>query len=182
MRGELSVSARIEIVDYNPVWREMFDSEKEKLLAAIGDYVAAIEHIGSTAVPGLGAKPVIDIMIGVRSLAEADKHCVEPITGLGYDYVKAFEKDTPFRRYFRKDSQEGKRTHQIHLVEHGSDWWKRHLAFRDYLCVHDDVREAYERLKRDLAAREFETVSDYANAKTDFIKGIEAKALAEQPQ
>jgi GrpB-like predicted nucleotidyltransferase (UPF0157 family)/aminoglycoside phosphotransferase (APT) family kinase protein len=176
------MTVRIDIVDYNPAWREMFDSEKAKLLTAIGDYVAAIEHIGSTGVPGLGAKPVIDIMIGVRSLAEADKHCVEPITGLGYDYVKAFEKDTPFRRYFRKNSREGNRTHQIHLVEYGSDWWKRHLAFRDYLRVHVDAREAYAQLKRDLATREFGTVSDYANAKSEFIKAIEAKALTGQRQ
>ncbi|MBI5838850.1 MAG: GrpB family protein [Chloroflexi bacterium] len=174
------MTARINIVDYNPEWPELFKIEKKKLLTAIGDYVAAIEHIGSTAVPGLAAKPVIDILIGVRTLTEADRYCIEPITGLGYEYVKAFEKDTPYRRYFRKDSRDGDRTHQIHLVEHGRDWWKRHLAFRDYLRVHVDAREAYERLKRDLATREFETVSDYANAKSEFIKAIEAKMNGQQ--
>ncbi len=174
------MTARIVIADYNPAWPKSFDIEKEQLLTAIGNYVAAIEHIGSTAVPGLGAKPVLDIMIGVRTLAEADRYCVEPIIQLGYDYVKVFEKDTPFRRYFRKNTRDGTRTHQIHLVEYGSGWWKRHLAFRDYLRVHGDARQAYEQLKRDLATREFGTGSEYANAKTDFIKAIEAKAMADQ--
>lgn len=174
------MTARINIVDYNPEWPELFKFEEKELLVVVGDYVVAIEHMGSTAVPGLAAKPVIDMMIGVRTLAEADKYCIEPITGLGYEYVKAFEKDTPFRRYFRKDGRDGNRTHQIHLVEYGSDWWKRHLAFRDYLRVHTDSRDAYAQLKRDLATREFETVSDYANAKTEFIKTIEAKMNGQQ--
>lgn len=174
------MTATITIVDYNPAWSELFKVERDTLLAAIGDHVEAVEHIGSTAVPGLAAKPVIDIMIGVDTLAEADAYCVEPIIGLGYEYVKAFEKDMPFRRYFRKDDRNGTRTHQIHLVEMGSDWWNRHLAFRDYLRVHDDVREDYEQLKRELATRDFASVSAYADAKTEFIRSIEEKALAGQ--
>lgn len=176
------MTANITIVEYNPAWPELFKIERDKVLAAIGDHVEAVEHIGSTAVPGLAAKPVIDIIIGVDTLAEADVYCVEPIIKLGYEYVKAFEKDTPFRRYFRKNDREDIRTHQIHLVEIGGDWWTRHLAFRDYLRVHDDAREAYEQLKRDLATRDFATVSEYAEAKTDFIRSIEEKALAWQRQ
>ncbi len=171
---------RVEVVPYDPRWPALYAAERDALLAACPAQFVVVEHIGSTAVPGLGAKPVLDIMIGVRTLAEADRYCVEPIIRLGYDYVKVFEQDTPFRRYFRKNTREGTRTHQIHLVEYGSDWWKRHLAFRDYLRVHGDARQAYEQLKRDLATREFETGSDYANAKTDFIKAIETKAMADQ--
>jgi GrpB-like predicted nucleotidyltransferase (UPF0157 family) len=73
------MAIKVTIVDYNPIWPELFELEKEKLLAAVGDYVLDIQHIGSTAVPGLAAKPVIDIMIGVRTLAEADAACIEPI-------------------------------------------------------------------------------------------------------
>ncbi len=147
-------------------------------MAVIGDYVVDIQHIGSTSVPGLGAKPVIDIMIGVRSLADADAYCIEPIVGLGYEYVKAFEVELPFRRYFRKDNADGVRTHQIHLVEITSEWWERHLIFRDYLRTHPEASEAYERLKRELAAQPFETTNDYADAKTEFITAMEVNAFA----
>ena len=163
---------------HNPAWPGLFDAEKARLMAVIGEHVAEIQHIGSTSVPGLGAKPVIDIMIGVRSLADADAYCVKPIIALGYEYVKAFEVDLPFRRYFRKDNADGMRTHQIHLVEIESDWWVRHLVFRDYLRTHRDASEAYERLKRELAAQPFETTNDYAEAKTEFITALEAKAFA----
>ena len=170
------MTVKITIVDYNSAWPSMFKAEQTQLLALIGDYIVDIEHVGSTAVPGLGAKPVIDIMIGIQHLADADKHCIDPIITLGYEYVKVFEKDIPFRRYFRKNNQDGIRTYQIHLVEVESDWWKRHLIFRDYLRTHNEVRDAYEQLKRELANREFERTSDYADAKTEFIKAVEAKA------
>ena len=172
------MAAKITIVDYNPAWPDWFVAEKTRLLAVIADHVADIQHIGSTSVPGLGAKPVIDIMIGVRSLADADAHCIEAIVDLGYEYVKAFEVELPFRRYFRKDNSAGARTHQIHLVENENDWWVRHLVFRDYLRTHRESSEAYERLKRELAAQPFETTNDYAEAKTEFITAVEAKAFA----
>jgi GrpB-like predicted nucleotidyltransferase (UPF0157 family) len=168
---------RISLADYDPVWPKLFAFERERLLSAINEYVAAIEHIGSTAVADLTAKPVIDIMIGVHTLADADIYCIEPITRLGYEYVKSFEKDTPHRRYFRKDDREGTRTHQIHLVEYGSAWWTRHLAFRDYLRSHAEVRDAYAQLKRELASREFETITDYANATTEFINAVESQIV-----
>ena len=173
------MAIKVTIVDYNPIWPELFELEKGKLLAAVGDYVLDIQHIGSTAVPRLAAKPVIDIMIGVRTLTEADAACIEPIVQLGYEYVQAFETMIPFRRYFRKDSPDGVRTHQIHLVERESEWWQRHLAFRDYLWSHQEARTAYEQFKHDLVAQEWETINDYAEAKTDFIRTIEAKARAE---
>jgi len=170
--------ATITIADYNPAWPHQFATEQAQLMAVIGDHVADIEHIGSTSIPGLGAKPVIDIMIGVRSLADADAHCIAPIVDLGYEYVKSFEVELPFRRYFRKDNADGVRTHHIHLVEIESDWWERHLVFRDYLRAHPEVSEAYEQLKRELAAQPFETTNDYSEAKTEFVRAVEAEALA----
>ncbi len=176
------MATKITITDYNLTWPGLFAAEKVQLMAVISDHVADIQHIGSTSVPGLGAKPVIDIMIGVRSLTNADAYCIAPIIGLDYEYVKEFEAELPFRRYFRKDNSEGVRTHQIHLVEIESDWWVRHLVFRDYLRTHREASEAYERLKRELAAQPFETTNDYAEAKTDFIKAIEAKAFNRQEE
>jgi len=172
------MAAKITITIYNPDWPNLFADEKARLIAAIGDHVEDIQHIGSTSVPGLGAKPVIDIMIGVRRLADADTYCVAPIIDLGYEYVRAYEVELPFRRFFRKDNAEGIRTHNIHLVETESDWWERHLVFRDYLRTHPEVCEAYERLKRELAALPFESTNDYAEAKTAFIRGVETEAFA----
>jgi GrpB-like predicted nucleotidyltransferase (UPF0157 family) len=166
---------KIVIADYDPNWPAMFITERSRLLSSIGQWTAAIEHIGSTSVPGLAAKPVIDIMIGVHKLADADAHCIGPICALGYEYVQAFESVMPFRRYFRRNAHDNVRTHQIHLVEIASEFWERHLVFRDYLRTHPDDAWQYEQLKRDLAPK-FTDVNDYADAKTAFIKATEAKA------
>jgi GrpB-like predicted nucleotidyltransferase (UPF0157 family) len=153
----------------------MFEDEKARLMALVGEWVADIQHIGSTSVPGLGAKPVIDILIGVRSLADADAHCLQPIVSLGYEYVPAYEAGMPYRRFFRKNDAQGERTHHIHLVEIGGEFWERHLVFRDYLRAHPEAAKDYERLKRELAPR-FTNGNDYAEAKTDFIRSVEAAA------
>ncbi len=165
----------IIIADYDPAWRKLFEEEKTRLLEVIGEYGVDIQHIGSTSVPGLGAKPVIDIQIGVRDLAEIDAYGIEPIVSLGYDYRSEYEAELPFRRYFSKNNAAGKRTHQIHLVEIESDWWERHILFRDYLRAHDSARDAYEQFKRELAPQ-FTNTNDYAEAKTEFIQAMEVKA------
>lgn len=166
---------KIHLAPYSKKWPVEFEQEKAILLQAIGDWVQDIQHVGSTAIPGLSAKPVIDIMIGVRSLEEADRYCVSRIQNLGYDYIQKYEIELPNRRYFQKTSRTGERTHQIHLVEINSDWWKRHLLFRDYLRSHPEVAKEYERLKQSLAKEHTDT-NAYANAKTSFIRKIEAEA------
>ncbi len=92
--------SKIVIVDYDPLWPSLFEEEKKRLLSCVGEWAQGIEHIGSTAVPGLGAKPVIDILMGVRSIWDADHHCLEPIVRLGYEYIKEYKRDFPYRRYF----------------------------------------------------------------------------------
>ena len=89
--------------------------------------------------------------------------------------AKIMKPTCPFRRYFSKNNEAGKRTHQIHLVEIDSDWWERHILFRDYLRAHDSARDEYEKMKRELAPQ-YTTTNDYAEAKTEFIKAMEAKA------
>jgi len=160
---------KILIAPYDPNWPVLFEQEKARLADALGEHFVDIQHIGSTSVPGLGAKPILDIMIAVRTLAEADQFCIQPIVELGYEYVKAFEAETPQRRYFRKSNTEGVRTHHIHLVEINSQWWVDHLLFRDYLRANGKARRAYEAHKRQLAEREWRVSNDYAEAKTEFI-------------
>jgi GrpB-like predicted nucleotidyltransferase (UPF0157 family) len=120
------------VVPYDEAWPSLFAEEQTRIEDAIGLRVEEIEHIGSTAVPGLAAKPVIDTMVGVRSLDEAPI-LVERLVGIGYEYVPEFERVLPLRSYFRK-MRERRRTHQVHLVERSNaEWWDRHLLFRDYL-------------------------------------------------
>lgn len=112
-------------------------------------------------------------MAGVRRLADADR-CVEP-QRLGYEYVPEYEADIPDRRYFRKGPA-GARTHHLHMVEYGGDFWERHVLFRDYLRAHPEVARQYEELKRDLADRYGRDREGYTDAKTAFIKGVETVA------
>jgi GrpB-like predicted nucleotidyltransferase (UPF0157 family) len=169
---------KIFISSYDPNWPIIFEQEKARLADALGDHFVSIQHIGSTSVPGLGAKSIIDIMIAVRTLDEADRFCIQPIVGLGYEYVKEFERETPQRRFFRKENADAVRTHHIHMVEINSDWWVDHLLFRDYLRADGDVRRAYEAHKRQLAEQEWETSNHYAEAKTGFILKMMEEARA----
>lgn len=165
----------VVVVDYDPEWPRRFQVERDRILTAIGDWTTAIEHVGSTAVPGLAAKPIIDVMIGIRRLADA-VHCICPLEDLGYEYVPSYEDEMPFRRYFRKDDDEGSRVAHVHMVEPSHPFWERHLAFRDWLRTHPEDARAYADLKRELAVRYRNDRLAYTEAKTDFIRRIERRA------
>lgn len=164
----------VAMAEYDPAWPGAYERERARIADAVGGLVVEIEHIGSTAVPGLGAKPIIDIMVGIRSPADGER-CVRPLEGLGYEYKGEF--GIPRRLYFRRLTG-GSQTHHVHMVEHGSDFWERHLLFRDYLREHPQEAQDYYELKVRLAA-EFGTDREgYTEAKTEFIRSAEAKAKA----
>jgi len=165
---------KIELSAYNPEWTSMYNQTKELFLNSFGDKIDAIEHIGSTSVPGLGAKPIIDILLGVRKLHEAESF-IPKMHELGFEYISKYEDVMPERRYFVK-REHGKSTHHVHSVEVDSPFWKRHLLFRDYLRMNDDVRDAYFKLKKELSDKEWSDSNDYADAKTEFIRNIEKEA------
>jgi GrpB-like predicted nucleotidyltransferase (UPF0157 family) len=165
---------KVSIVEYRPEWRKMFETEKGLLQATLGKTPARIEHIGSTAVAGLAAKPIIDLMIGLEDFSIADQ-VVPKIEASGYEYIPKYETVMPFRRFFIKE-QGGIRTHHIHMVGIGGEFWERHILFRDYLRRNPGVAEQYASLKRELAKREWKDGNEYADAKTEFIRGIENKA------
>ncbi|MBI5284928.1 MAG: GrpB family protein [Chloroflexi bacterium] len=180
----------IVIADYDPAWPARFLAERQLILRTCpSGAFARIEHVGSTAVPGLAAKPIIDMMPGLRSLDGAPA-LIPLLASIGYEYVAEFEHDTaagpgmPFRRYFRKD-EAGERAFHMHMVEGGGDFWIDHLLFRDYLRAHPEAASEYARLKRELAARYNAALSDrseintgYTDHKTEFIESIQAKARA----
>lgn len=165
---------RVILEKHNPEWKRKFEVEKELLkrnLALDG----VIEHIGSTSIEGLDAKPVIDIMIGLEKFTEADT-VINMIINLGYEYISRYEDVMPYRRFFIKET-ENQRTHNIHMVQLGSEFWNRHLAFRNYLIANANEKAAYSSLKNRLAERDWDDVNDYAAAKTEFIREVERKAL-----
>jgi GrpB-like predicted nucleotidyltransferase (UPF0157 family) len=169
----------IEIVPYDPEWPSAFATERDRIAAALGTLALRIDHNGSTSVPGLAAKPIIDIQVSVRELQPIETYAM-PLTQLGYFHVP--HEDDSFCPFFHKP-KEWPHTHHVHVVQSGGDEEQRTLAFRDYLREHHEVALEYENLKRGLAshhsARDFPSREAYAEAKTEFIKSITERALSQ---
>jgi GrpB-like predicted nucleotidyltransferase (UPF0157 family) len=167
----------IEIVPYDSTWPARFEHERAVLQAIFRSVPVQIEHIGSTAVPALAAKPVIDIMLGADRLAEVEDRIADLVQA-GYEYVRRYERAFPQRRLFAKPQQRPRSFH-LHAVERASAFWQRQLLFRDFLRAHRDVASEYETLKRRLAA-DFRADRDgYADAKTVFIEAALERARRE---
>src|ERR1700688_4666 len=132
----------IEVRDYDPSWPVLFDEECERLGGVFGPTVT-IEHIGSTSVPGLAAKPIIDLLIGVRSLAEAKSTCMGPLHALRYTYISEYETWLPADLFFRKGIP-GPWTHHVHVMEPSNPRWQDCLLFRDYLRAPGDGQRLRE--------------------------------------
>lgn len=156
----------VRLAPHNERWHDLFADEAGRLRAAIGEYVLAVEHVGSTAVCGISAKPIIDIAVAVRETADAEK-CVTPLRRIGYEYRG--EQGIPGRYYFGKGAP---RTHHLHVAESGSDFWRSHLLFRDYLLRHRGAAVEYEELKRELAEKYKDNREAYTDGKTAFIEGV----------
>ncbi len=171
---ELGMGEAIEIAEYDAAWPAAFEWERGLIADALGGLMLGIEHVGSTAVPGLGAKPIIDITVGIHRLADGEK-CVRPLEGLGYEYRG--DGEIPGRHYFRKFTR-GERTHHLNIVEHEGDFWARHILFRDYLREHPWEAKRYYDLKVRLAERFGTDRLGYTEAKTEFIESVLARARA----
>jgi GrpB-like predicted nucleotidyltransferase (UPF0157 family) len=167
----------IDIVSYDPRWPGDFAAEAQRLGAALRALALRIEHNGSTAVPGLSAKPVIDIQIAVASLEPLAVYR-ERLESVGY--VHGPHVDDAFCPFFHRPAA-WPHTHHVHLVVHGGPEEQRTLAFRDYLRDHPDTAREYERLKRDLAAQHIGDVAEsreaYSVGKSAFVERIVALAL-----
>jgi GrpB-like predicted nucleotidyltransferase (UPF0157 family) len=156
----------IRLVPYDPLWPREFDAEAERLARACDGLPLRLEHIGSTAVPGLSAKPVIDILAGVPARATREPY-IGALVRLGYEHLGAY--GVPGRDYFRRGSP---RTHHVHMVSWSSKLWRDHLHFRDYLRAHPDVAREYAALKRELSAGFPDDRRKYADEKGPFIKSV----------
>lgn len=161
----------VELRDHDPSWKVLFQRERESLAQALGRSAISIEHVGSTAVPGLRAKPVIDILVAVESLRLED---VEGrLAELGYVHVPI---GGPERLFFRKGMP---RTHHLHVVRFDGEERRKHLMFRDRLMTHPEEAAEYQRLKEDLAHRFREDRQAYSDGKDQFIRMILDRAERE---
>lgn len=163
----------VEVVPHNPNWRKEFEMEAKQIAVAMGETIVAVHHIGSTSIHGIYAKPVIDILVEVVDIAEVDARN-PAMELLGYEAKSEF--GIPTRRYFRKDNQDGIRTHQVHTFKANSPQVTRHLAFRDFMNTHPHEAQKYSELKRKLAAEYPNNMDGYIDGKDGFIKEIDRRA------
>lgn len=167
----------IEVRDYDPKWPVLFDEECARLRGVFGPMVP-IEHIGSTSVPGLAAKPIIDLQVGVQSLVETKSTCMEPLRVLRYTYIPEYETWLPGELFFRKGIP-GPWTHHLHVMEPSNPRWQDLLLFRDYLRAHPEAASAYGSLKKSLALAFGDDIAGFRNAKSTFVKTVTEKARSE---
>ena len=168
------MSDDIIIIDYDLCWPDLYRLEENRIFLAIAGEFPIIEHIGSTAVPGLAAKPIIDMMLGLDSLEEVST-VIRSLASIGYHYIAELEAMIPERRFLRKQLDGEHRCH-LHIVATGSAFWFDHLLFRDILRSTISVACQYEELKRGLALRYRSNREDYTAAKSSFINKVIASA------
>lgn len=176
-RIDRAVKEKIDIVPYNPSWPKKFQEEKDFLLAKFPQIIRRVEHFGSTAVPGLASKPIVDMLIEILSHKAVVENILPILTSLGYDYFYRPELDElkpPYYDWFIKRNSNGKRTHHLHMVKKGSKLWER-LKFRDYLRAHPEATKEYGDLKSELSNKYPNDREAYTKAKTAFISEVMRK-------
>jgi GrpB-like predicted nucleotidyltransferase (UPF0157 family) len=162
----------VEVVPHDRRWRAAFAAEAKSVNDALGENIVAIHHIGSTAIPNIYAKPIIDLLVEVNDIVKVDVQR-SAMESLGYEVMGEF--GISGRRYFRKDNQAGIRTHHIHTFKVSSEQVKRHLAFRDYMIAHPEDAQRYSELKRRLAKKYPTNIDGYMDGKDGFIKEMDEK-------
>lgn len=162
----------VSLVPYDPAWLRLFEEEKRHLLECLPqDLIRRVEHFGSTAIPGLQSKPIVDMLVEVTSLEETKARIAPVLEALGYDYFwrpTHGEDGPPFYAWFIKRNPAGVRTHHIHMVESDFEHWDR-LLFRDYLISHPESAKEYETLKLSLARDYPNDRIAYTDGKTEFV-------------
>ncbi|MGX4670280.1 GrpB family protein [Cerasibacillus sp. JNUCC 74] len=163
---------KVIVTPFQTEWKKTFLQEAERVQEVFKEELITIHHIGSTAVPGLAAKPTIDMMLVVISIWQVDLF-IKDMETLGYIFLGEY--GLKGRRYFYKGEDE--HTHHVHIFQKDSDEVKRHLAFRDYLITHPETAEKYGKLKLKLAAQYPNDIAAYIQGKNNFVKEVEQQAL-----
>tara|TARA_B100000579_G_scaffold409878_1_gene399293 strand:- start:2362 stop:2967 length:606 start_codon:yes stop_codon:yes gene_type:complete len=189
---------KIDIEKHNPNWIIQYKHIKDQLSSILNCFNPVIEHIGSTSIPSLSAKPIIDVAVGITNISDLNK-TISPMIDNQYIYYEVYNEHIPKRRFFvglkkknyftkfqniyskndnipHDELQKYKLSH-IHIWQYKSDDWIRHIAFRDYLIEHPNDRLQYEKLKMELSEKEWFDGNEYNDSKNDFIKNLELKAI-----
>ena len=170
---------------YDPNWPALFEEERRRIMAAVGHIVAGVHHVGSTSIPGMPAKPILDIAVLLHEFEHGER-CIEPLENIGYVH-RGVEDDIPGDRFFLKGHtpQESRsngqeiRTHILHMYTLDSPIWQNHFWFRDCLIANPEVAAEYARLKLNLADKHPDDRASYSAGKRSFITGVLAKAAQE---
>jgi len=189
---------KVEIVEHSPYWKLEYQKEEQRILRELklAKITSKIAHIGSTSVPGLSAKPTIDIILGLSAESDLDD-CISMFKKLGYIYVSKYNNVMPFRRFFIKIKGNNplqkfalkevgeedkmpvrkifKRNFHVHVVHENTLFYEKHIAFRNHLRNNETDRRAYENLKLHLSRLDWEVENDYAQAKSTFISNVMMK-------
>jgi GrpB-like predicted nucleotidyltransferase (UPF0157 family) len=168
------MTREVIVVPYNNEWPKMYQREIDRVFPVLKKEIISTHHIGSTSIPGMWAKPIIDILLEVKEISRIDNYN-KAMVELGYD--PRGELGIPGRRYFSREEPVDVRTHHIHAYQSGDISIERHLAFRDYMIKHQDDARRYIDLKRDLARRYPIDIDSYIAGKEVFVDEIEAKAI-----
>lgn len=158
----------VVLQSYDPEWPAAFEQEKALLKSVFGNAAEAIEHVGSTAVPGLSAKPIIDIAVGLRNFQRWSEF-TDKLVRLGYTFMEDRVRDV---EVFMPKGSETERTHYLHITQYGSTEWQNMLRFRDAMRSNAALHEAYERLKQKLARKHSDDRKAYTAGKEAFIQKI----------
>jgi len=164
----------VELVEYQPLWAKHFEAERTLLQLSFGTEVIRVEHVGSTAIPGLAAKPTLDMMVGLKELKSAECYSTQ-LGDLGYEFRP--HHPVSGRLHYAK-IQGGQRTHNLSLTMYGSDFWEAHLLFRDYLRSHSEATRTYQALKYRLAEKYPKDTVQYTGGKDEFIAEVLKAAQA----
>lgn len=168
---------KVEVVPYKAEWQMLFQEESQKIKEVLGEEVVNVYHIGSTSIPNMHAKPVIDLMVEVVSIDKIDEYN-EAMEQLGYE--ARGENGIPKRRFFSKGGNN--RTHHVHIFEEGNPEIARHIAFRDYMIAHPEEAQIYSQLKKSLAKQYPYNIEQYIEGKDSYIKSIDEKAALKGKQ
>lgn len=160
---------RVRVVPYDPRWAELFEQSANELRRVLRSRILAVEHTGSTAVPGLAAKPILDLLVVVPAF-DACSDIIADLSQLHFEFRP--QEEIPDRHYLRIVLADGRRTHHLSLAESGSDYYRRTLGFRDALRENEDLRRSYETLKIDLARRYPLDREAYLAGKTEFVLSV----------
>jgi GrpB-like predicted nucleotidyltransferase (UPF0157 family) len=166
-----AISEDIRLHAYDSAWPDEFTAERERLIALLPGSFVEVEHIGSTAVPGLSAKPIIDILAGVRTLARAESLSERICTCGGYTTSAEFNATLNGRLWFMRWAN-GHRTHHLHVVVHGGEVWRERVNFREALRLRPELAARYVALKFELAQRHGTDREAYTNAKAEFVRSV----------